>query len=113
MIPGMNKKQIEQAMKKLGIQEEPLDAVAVIIRTSSEDIIIREPTVSRVNMMGTWTYNVSGNEEHRTHTKEVTITQEDIDTVISQTHCTKKEAEDTLRKTEGDLAKAILIISGN
>ena len=38
MLPGMNPRQMEQAMKKLGMKQEDLDTIAVIIRTKKEDI---------------------------------------------------------------------------
>ncbi|MFH0875978.1 MAG: nascent polypeptide-associated complex protein [archaeon] len=112
MFPGMNKKQMEQAMKKLGIQEEPLDAIAVIIRTKSEDIIIRSPSVSRVNMMGQWTYQISGEEECRKHEEEEPkISEEDVKTVMEQAKCDKNKAIAALKKTKGDLAQAIIILA--
>jgi len=108
----MNKKQVEQAMKKLGIQEQPVDATAVIIRTPSEDIIIRNPSVSKVNMMGTWTYSISGDEEHRPLKQEPEFSDEDVSTVMQQAGCSKEEAIGALKKHGGDLAAAIISFTG-
>ena len=112
MIPGMNKKQLEKAMKKMGIRQQEIDAVAVIIRTKSEDIIIRNPVVSRVNMMGTWNYEVSGEEEHRPLSQdEPVISKEDIKTVMDQAKCSEEEAKKALLESKGDLAGAIIRLS--
>ena len=54
MIPGMNPRQMQQAMKKMGIKQEEIDALAVIIRTRDKDIILRNPSVQKINMMGNW-----------------------------------------------------------
>ena len=38
MFPGMNKKAIEQAMKKLGVKQEEIEATEVIIKTTGKDL---------------------------------------------------------------------------
>lgn len=108
MFPGMNPKQMQQAMKKLGIRQEDIDAIAVIIRTSKEDIIIRNPSIQKVNMSGQISYQISGEEEHRPIEEEIEISEEDIKTVMEQANITKEEAEKSLKQNKGDLAAAIL-----
>ena len=51
MFPGMNQRQMQQAMKKLGLKQEEIDAIAVIIRTKNEDIIIRDPSVQKLTCL--------------------------------------------------------------
>ncbi|MBD3203896.1 nascent polypeptide-associated complex protein [Candidatus Woesearchaeota archaeon] len=110
MFPGMNNRQLKKAMKKMGIKEQSVeDAVAVIIRTKKEDIIIRNPEVSKVNMMGTWTYQVSGEEKRRPiEPEKPEFSEEDIETVMDQAGCSKEKAASALEESEGDLALAIL-----
>ena len=48
MFPGVNPRDMQKAMKKMGIQQEEIDAVEVIIRLEDRDIIITEPQVSKV-----------------------------------------------------------------
>jgi nascent polypeptide-associated complex subunit alpha len=112
MLPGMNPRQMQQAMKKLGMQQEEVDAIAVIIRTKSEDIIIRNPSVQKVLMMGQASYQVSGQEEHRIIEEEPDISEEDIKTVMEQAKVSREKAESALRENKGDLAAAILAIKG-
>jgi len=99
---------MQQAMKKLGLKQEEIDAIAVIIRTKNEDIIIRDPSVQKINMAGQISYQVSGIEEVRKIEEEPEISQEDIKTVMEQANVSKKEAEAALKENNGDLAAAIL-----
>ena len=108
MIPGMNPRQMQQAMKKLGINQQDIDAIAVVIRTKKEDIIIRNPSVQKVNMGGSVSYQISGEEEVRPVEEEIEVSEEDIKTVMSQTNVSKEEANEALLKSKGDLAAAIL-----
>ncbi|MBW2989257.1 nascent polypeptide-associated complex protein [Candidatus Woesearchaeota archaeon] len=108
MIPGMNPRAMRQAMKRMGIQQQEIDAVEVIIRTSDKEIIIREPQVSKVNMMGQQTYQIVGEEEERDLDKEPEINEEDIKTVMEQAGVDENTAIDAIKKNSGDLAAAIM-----
>ena len=109
MLPGMNPRQMQQAMKKLGIKQEDVEAIAVIIRTKEEDIIIRSPSVQRINMMGQISYQVAGEEEHRPI--EDTISEDDIKTVMEQAGVSEEAARKAIEDAEGDLAQAIMSLS--
>jgi len=106
MIPGMNPRQMQAAMRKMGIKQEEVEAIAVIIRTKDEDIIITNPSVQKINMMGHYSYQVSGEEEHRPIEEE--IPEEDIKTVMEQTGVSKEKAKKALKDNGGDLAAAIM-----
>jgi nascent polypeptide-associated complex subunit alpha len=107
MLPGVNPRDMQRAMKKMGIKQKEINAVAVIIRTKEEDIIIHNPSVQKVDMMGNVTYQVSGEEEHR-KLEQPEYSQEDIKTVMEQAGVSKAEAERALAENKGDLAAAIL-----
>jgi len=104
MIPGMDPKMLKQAMKRMGLKQEELDALEVIIKCKDKDIIISEPSVIKVNMMGQENFQVSGKITER---KLEVFDAEDIQTIIEQTGCTKDQAKTALEQ-EKDLAKAIL-----
>lgn len=106
----MNPRQMAQAMKKMGINQEEIDAIAVIIRTKTEDIIIRNPSVQKVNMSGSSSYQISGDEERRRNDDddEIEISDEDIETVATQGKVSKDKAKELLIKNKGDLAASIL-----
>lgn len=113
MIPGMNmnSRQMKQAMKKMGIQQDQLEAEQVIIRLPDRDIIIESPEVSKVNMMGQETYQVVGEAREVERTLDVDITEEDIDTVVEQTSVTREDAKQAIKESNGDLAAAIMGLS--
>ena len=108
MFPGMNPREMQKAMKRLGIKQEEIDAELVIIKTHDKDLVIRNPQVSRVNMMGQETFQVVGSIEEVEKDAKAEINEDDIDTVIEQTNCTKEEAMEAIEESRGNLAEAIL-----
>ena len=108
MFPGINPREMQKAMKKLGIKQEEIDAELVIIKTSGKDLIIKNPQVSRVNMMGQETIQVIGDITEVDKDEKIELDEDDIETVIEQTSCTKEEAIDALEESNGNLAEAIL-----
>lgn len=108
MIPGMNPRKMAQAMKRMGIQQQDIPATQVIIRTEEKEIIIENPQVAKVNMMGQETYQIIGKAVEKSISSEPEITDDDIQTVIRQANCTRDEAENAIKETNGDLAEAIL-----
>ncbi len=108
MIPGMNSRKMAQAMKKMGIAQVEIDATEVIIKTAEKDLIIENPQVSKVNMMGQETYQVVGNVVERNRDTKPDINEEDIKTVMEQADCSEEDAKTAIEEKEGDLAEAIL-----
>ena len=108
MIPGMNPRQMRQAMKRLGIQQEELDAKEVIIRLHDKEIVISNPSVSKVNMMGQETYQVVGEEHERSLSSEPDISDDDVLTVAEQAGVSEEEARKAIEESGGDLAAAIM-----
>ncbi len=106
MLPGMNPKQMQQMMKKMGIHQEEIDATEVIIRTTTGDIIIKDPKVSKVNMMGQTTYQVVGNEEKAS----AEISEDDVEMVADQANVSLEFARAALEDANGDLAEAITLL---
>jgi nascent polypeptide-associated complex subunit alpha len=106
MIPGMNPRDMAKAMKKLGMKQEEIEASEVIIKAADKDIVIVNPQVSKVNMMGQETFQIMGQVIERV--REVTISDEDIKTVVEQTSVSEEEAKLVLKETNGDIAAAII-----
>ena len=103
MFQGMNPKLVKQAMKKMGVKETQIDATEVIIKTNDKDLVIKNPQVSKVLMMGQETFQISGDVQEIENTNE-----EDIKTIMEQANCSEQEATTALKKADGDLAKAIM-----
>ncbi len=112
MIPGMNPRQMQQAMKRLGIQQEDIEATEVIIRCPDKDIVISQPSVARVNMMGQKTFQISGEAHERPHDTAPDISPDDVKTVMEQAHVDEATAKDAIAKHKGDLAAAIVELGG-
>lgn len=113
MMPGMqmNSKQMKQAMKKMGMQQEQLDAQQVIIRFADKDFIIDNPDVAKIDMMGQETYQVAGGEvsEEKRDTS-VSINEEDVSTVQEQAGVDADKARQALADSGGDIAQAIMTL---
>lgn len=110
MFPGMNMdpRQMRMAMKKLGIQQQEIPAREVIIRLEDKEIIISNPSVTKVNMMGQDTYQITGEEEERSLDVTPDISDDDISTVMDQTGASEEDAKKAILDSKGDLAEAIL-----
>ena len=108
MFPGMNPRDVQKAMKRLGIKQEEIDAELVIIKTAEKDFVIKNPQVSKVNMMGQETFQIVGNIEEVEKDSKAEINEDDIATVAEQTRCTREEALEALEESNGNLAEAIL-----
>ena len=103
MMPNLNPKQLEQAMKKLGVKQEKIEAYEVVIKTKEKSLIIRNPDVVKVNMMGQESLQITGSIE-----EEGNITEDDVNTVAEQAGVSKEKARKALERNQGDLAKTIL-----
>ena len=112
MIPGMNKKQMKQMerqMKKMGMKMEDLDGVReVIIRFDEKELVIDNPSVSVMNVMGQETYQVEGKAREVELDYEIEIPDEDVEMVANSAGVSEDKAREALEETKGDLAEAIM-----
>ena len=105
-MPGIDPRQMRQAMKRMGIQQEDLEVKEVVMKLEDKELVFRNPQVAKINMMGQETYQVIGETEERKI--EEAISESDIKTVMEQAKVSRKEAEKALKESSGDLAEAIL-----
>lgn len=106
MFPGINPKQVEKMMKQMGIKQIDIPAEEVIIKLKDKDLIIKNPKVSKVNMMGQETIQITGDIEEREI--KAPITEDDVKVVAEQSNVSLDEAEKALIDSNGNLAEAIL-----
>ncbi len=110
MFPGVDPKQMQGMLKKMGISQEEIDASKVIIeKTDNSRIIIDNPSVTKIKMQGQETFQIAGDISEEYPKEE--ISEQDIQTVVEKTGVSKKKAKETLEKNNGDLAEAILELS--
>ncbi len=108
MFPGIDPRQMHRMMKQLGVKQDDIDATLVIIKTKTTEIVFSQPQVSKVNMMGQETYQISGHAEERELSKTPELSEDDIKTVAEQANVSMKTAKDMLVKNQGDIAASIL-----
>jgi len=109
MFPGVNPKQMQGMMKKMGISQEDIPAEKVIIeKTDGSKIVINEPSVQKIKMQGQETFQIAGiiSEE----TAKVGVSEEDIKAIVEKTGVSEDVAKESLERT-GDLAESILELS--
>ena len=111
MIPGMNSRKMNQMMRKMGIQQQQIPAEKVIIILGDKQLIFDSPDLSKVNMMGQETFQLLGSYREESLSDEPEISEEDIETITTQTKASKEEAKQILTKNKGDIAKTILELS--
>ncbi|SEL12547.1 Nascent polypeptide associated complex NAC [Methanobrevibacter gottschalkii] len=112
MIPGMNKrqmKQMERQMKKMGMKMDELEGVReVVIRFDEKELIIDNPNVSLMSVMGQETYQIEGKAHEVELDYEIEIPEEDIEMVANSAGVSADKAKSALEECKGDLAEAIM-----
>jgi nascent polypeptide-associated complex subunit alpha len=99
-------------MKKLGMQVEQIeDVISIVIRTPKGNYIFDAAEVSAMTMQGTTTYQIIG--EPRFEEAAPDIPKEDITMVAAQANVSEEKAKDALLSTKGDIAEAIMLLSGS
>ena len=102
-----NPNQMKKLMQQLNIKQKPIPANKVVIETEEGKIIINSPSVVKVEMQGQSFYQISGEEE-----KEL-FSEEDIDLVMSQANVSREKAIEALKKANGRVAEAIMLLEGD
>jgi nascent polypeptide-associated complex subunit alpha len=108
MMPGkMNPRQLNQMMKRFGINIKNIENVEkVIIQTDTKEYIFEDPDVSIMDAQGQKTYQIIGNPLVKNRDAEQKT--DDIKLVMEQTGKSEAEAKKALEETDGDIAEAIL-----
>ncbi len=119
MIPGgrVNPRQMRQAMKRMGIEQEELDGVEeVIIRTADKEYVIRGATVTAITAQGQKIWQVLGEPivRDRADAKKPeagapsAILDEDVALVAEKAGVSEEEARRALEECGGEPAEAII-----
>ena len=103
----MDRRQMERAMKQMGIRAKELEGVReVVIKLADREIVMPNAQVTLMEMPGQRTYQIIGEEIERK--PELEIREDDIKLVMEQAGVDREAALQALKDTEGDLAQAIL-----
>ncbi|AFL95452.1 nascent polypeptide-associated complex protein [Thermococcus cleftensis] len=108
---GMNPRQMKKLMRQMGIKMEELEGVEeVIIRLENKEIILKDPVITIITAQGEKSYQiVPGKEEVRA---VVRVSEDDIKLVMEQAGVDYDTAKKALEEAEGDLAEAIIKLTG-
>jgi len=109
-------------MQKMGVKMDELQDVSqVIIKTPSKDIVIGAPSVTLVTVQGQVMYQIVGGEVSEVQPQaevagQVAVSagppEADVLLVVQQTGKSPEEARKALVDSDGDLARAILLLKG-
>ncbi len=115
MMPGMpgkmNPRQMNQLMKRFGIDVKEIPNVEkVIIQTDTKEYTFEDAEVTVMKAQGTRTYQIAGTPTVRD--REEDTRADDVKLVMEQANVSEEEARKALEETEGDIAEAILQLSG-
>jgi nascent polypeptide-associated complex subunit alpha len=104
---GMNPRQLQAQMKRMGINMEELqDVEEVIIKLKAKDLVIKNPSVTYINAQGQKSYQVTGDVTEVG--KRPAIPKEDIMMVAGQAGVSEQEALKALEECDGEPAEAIV-----
>ncbi len=101
MMPGMDMKKLKKLMKDV----EKIDADRVIIE-GERRIIIENPDVTKINMMGKETFQIMG--DSREEEIQETFSEGDVALIKEKTGKSEEEVIETLKENSGDIAKTIM-----
>lgn len=99
-------------MQKMGMQLGELEGVTeVVISTKEKRIVIESPSVATINMQGQQIYQITGGQVREEPVSiPKAVTEEDAKLVSEQAMVSLEEARNALLKTDGDLARAIILL---
>jgi len=108
MLPrGMNPKQMNQMMRKLGINVKDIKNVQqVVIQTDTKKYVFDDAEVTIMEAQGQKTFQIVGTPQIMAVKEE--ILEDDINLIVEQTGVSKEEAKKALEETKGDIAEAIM-----
>lgn len=132
MFPGMggrgiNPKQLQKQMKSLGIDMYEIEDVKqVIIRTGDKEIVFNDAQVTVMDAKGSKMYQVVGTPQEKAlsiaeqaaasgqpaEAKPAEISEDDVTLVATQAKVSRDMARQALKEAGGDLAEAIMKLSG-
>ena len=113
MMRGGNR-QMRRMMDKMGLDMEEVPNVQeVIIKTDKKEIILAKPSVTKMNAKDNSIFKVVAESYEEKELEVPIFSDEDIALVSQQANVDEEKAKDALAEAEGDLARAILILTTN
>ena len=108
MFGGMNPAKMQGMMKKMGIAQTNLPVKRVIFEMEDSNIVIEDPSVTKISMQGQLSYQVVGDEHEESAGEAEKFSEEDVAMVKEKTGKDEGEVREALEKSDGDIAEAII-----
>ena len=107
-------RQMRRMMDKMGMDMEEVNNVQeVIIKTDKKEIIINKPTVTEMKTKDSSIFQVVADSIEEKELEVQIFSDEDISLVSQQANVDEETAKNALAEAEGDLARAILLLTTN
>lgn len=101
-------------MDKMGLDMEEIPNVQeVIIKTDKKEIIIAKPTVTEMKAQDNSIFQVVAESFEEKELEVQIFSDEDISLVCQQANVDEEKAKNALAEADGDLARAILLLTTN
>jgi nascent polypeptide-associated complex subunit alpha len=109
MIPNIDPRTMKNLMAKMGMKTAEIDASLVTIETQDGKILISNPQVTKIEMQGVTSFQITGEISEVQKETNVEITEDDIKMVAEKTGISDIEKiRKALEDSNGDIAKAII-----
>lgn len=103
---------MRRMLDKMGLDMKELPNVQeVIIKTDKKEIIISKPAVTEMKSQDSSIFQVVSNGYEERELETPVFSEEDIMLVSQQANVSAEVATNALKETNGDLARAILLLS--
>ena len=113
MMRGGNR-EMRRMMDKMGLDMTEIPNVQeVIIKTDKKEIIIAKPSVTEMKAKDNSIFQVIADSYEEKELETQIFSDEDIQLVSQQAGVNKEQATNALNEANGDLAKAILLLTSN
>ena len=111
MMRGGNR-QMRRMMDKMGLDMTEIPNVQeVIIKTDKKEIIIAKPSVTEMKAKDNSIFQVIADSYEEKELENPIFSDQDIELVSQQAGVDKEQAINALNESEGDLARAILLLT--
>lgn len=110
MFGGIDPKKMQAMMKQMGIKQDEIDALRVVIeKNDGRQIVIDNPNVVKITMQGQDSWQITG----EAHEESSGVSEEDVRLIMEKTGKGQDEVKVALEKNEGDIAQTIVELSDN
>ncbi|MCL5434648.1 MAG: nascent polypeptide-associated complex protein [Candidatus Marsarchaeota archaeon] len=115
MMPNIDPRTLKSMMAKMGMKSTDINANSVTIECPDKLILISNPQVMKVETQGIVTFQISGEvSESDKAAQPAEINEDDIKLVMEKSGIGDADkAREALEKSNGDIAQAILELTGN